>query len=159
LLLLIAELQGSFWGKVGMTTEVHDGAIGNNNLIRVIINDPGMRDYVYQYLRSELGQTLLLRNVYGTNQDHIEPDDVKDIPVLVPREAGDYQLITNPVREVVQLRERAAILDQQASTELDRLLTNAFRRVVLKCLLRFIARKKVDWPAGATMRVPIRICS
>jgi type I restriction enzyme M protein len=66
-----------------MTTAEHDGSVGNNNLIRVVIDDPALRSYVYQFLRSDLGQTLLLRNVYGTNQDHIEPDDVKDMPIPV----------------------------------------------------------------------------
>lgn len=117
---------GKLLGKVGMTTNVHDGAVGNNNLIRVIIEDPVKRDYVYQFLRSELGQALLLRNVYGTNQDHIEPDDVKDIQVPILKNINQLSQITDRVREVVQLRERSSTLDLEATNGLKELLQGAF---------------------------------
>jgi type I restriction enzyme M protein len=119
---------GKLLGKVGMTTAEHDGTIGNNNMIRVVIDDPALRAYVYQFLRSDLGQTLLLRNVYGTNQDHIEPDDVKDIPIPLPHELQRLSRIADRVQEVVQLRERAATLDREAITELDRLMRDAFEQ-------------------------------
>lgn len=119
---------GKLLGKVGMTTALHEGAVGNNNMIRVVISDPVKRDYVYQFLRSDLGQALLLRNVYGTNQDHIEPDDVKDIQVPFPRDLNQLSNITNPVREVVELRERSARLDEEATNGFKQLLQGAFAR-------------------------------
>lgn len=119
---------GKLLGKVGMTTALHDGAVGNNNMIRVVISDPVKRDYVYQFLRSDLGQALLLRNVYGTNQDHIEPDDVKDIQVPLPRDLDQLSRIINPVREVVELRERSARLDEEATNNFKQLLQGAFAR-------------------------------
>lgn len=117
---------GKLLGRVGMTTAVHEGAVGNNNLIRIVIEDPVRRDYVYQFLRSELGQTLLLRNVYGTNQDHIEPDHVKDIPIPIPRDSRRLEAMASRVREVVGLRERAARLDQEASEAVSDLMRSAF---------------------------------
>jgi type I restriction enzyme M protein len=102
---------GKLLGKVGMVTAVQDGAIGNNNLIRVVIENPALRDYIYQFLRSELGQALLLKNVYGTNQDHIEPEDAKDVPIPIPRDEARLALIHEQVRRLHQLREDAATLD------------------------------------------------
>jgi type I restriction enzyme M protein len=102
---------GKLLGRVGMTTAVHEETVGNNNLIRVVIDDPALRDYVYQFLRSELGQQLLLRNVYGTNQDHIEPDDVKDIPIPIPRDESEIEAIHARVRRLTELREETATLD------------------------------------------------
>ena len=119
---------GKLLGRVSMTTGVHEGAVGNNNLIRVVIEDPIVRDYVYQFLRSELGQTLLLRNVYGTNQDHIEPDHVKDIPIPIPRDTERLAAIAQRVREVVELRERAAVLDKEATDQLETVLRTALAR-------------------------------
>ena len=110
---------GKLLGRVGITTSFHEGAIGNNNLIRIIIEDPAKRAYVYQFLRSQIGQALLLRNVYGTNQDHIEPDDVKDIPIPLPRDAARLMRIHEKVQQVNELRERAAQLDAEANIELD----------------------------------------
>ena len=92
---------GKLLGRVGMTTTDHEGAIGNNNLIRVIIDDPEKRDYTYRFLRSDLGQKLILRNVYGTNQDHVEPDDVKNIPIAIPHCGQTLQEIHETVRRVM----------------------------------------------------------
>ena len=117
---------GKLLGKVGMATAVHGGAVGNNNMIRVVINDPARRAYVYQFLRSDLGQTLLLRNVYGTNQDHIEPEDVKNVPIPFPRDISRLTAIQTHVSDVIRLREQAAQLDSSASQELDSLLQVAF---------------------------------
>lgn len=112
---------GKLLGRVGMTTAQHDGTIGNNNMIRIIIDDPARRAYVYQFLRSSIGQELLSRNVYGTNQDHIEPDDVKDIPIPLPRDAARLANVQQRVGRVIELREEAARLDEEASAELDRI--------------------------------------
>lgn len=125
---------GKLLGRVGMTTAVHDGALGNNNLIRVVITDPVRRDYVYQFLRSDLGRTLLLRNVYGTNQDHIEPDDVKNIPIPLPRDLGRLEAIHRQVRQVTELREQAAQIDKAANTELDHLFGSAMQATGLSPL-------------------------
>jgi type I restriction enzyme M protein len=109
---------GKLLGKVGMVTAVHEGAIGNNNLIRVVIENPMLRDYVYQFLRSELGQVLLLKNVYGTNQDHIEPEDAKDVPIPIPRDEAKLAAIHEQVRRLSQVREEAAQLDYRVRANL-----------------------------------------
>jgi len=125
---------GKLLGRVGMTTALHEGSIGNNNLIRVMISDPALRSYVYQFLRSPLGQSLLLRNVYGTNQDHIEPDDVKDIPIPIPRDTERLTRIYDRVREVSSLRERANQLDQEATGEMVQLFQEIETNEVVETL-------------------------
>lgn len=121
---------GKLMGRVGLTTAVHDGAVGNNNnMIRVIIDDPTLRYYVYQFLRSPIGQALLLRNVYGTNQDHIEPDDVKDIPIPIPKQMDRVGAITDRVQECISLRERAAAIDGEATDALNSFLYSSFTEI------------------------------
>lgn len=116
---------GKLLGRVGMTTKEHEGAIGNNNMIRVIISDPVRRDYVYQFLRSDLGQKLILRNVYGTNQDHVEPDDVKNMAIPIPRARARLEAIHQTVREVATLNYQARTLDEQAGANLESILKDA----------------------------------
>ena len=116
---------GKLLGRVGMTTEEHDGTIGNNNMIRVIITDPIRRDYVYRFLRSDLGQKLILRNVYGTNQDHVEPDDVKNIAIPIPRDRRRLEAIHRTVREVAKLNYQARALDEKADADLKSILQDA----------------------------------
>ena len=114
---------GKLLGRVGMATEEHDGQIANNNLIRVVISDPLERAYVYQFLRSSLGQDLLLSNVYGTNQDHIEPEDVKNIPIPFPSDAASLDEISQGVTDLLGLRDRVRQLDQAVALEFETLFS------------------------------------
>ncbi len=95
----------------------------------MVIADPAKRAYVYQFLRSEIGQVLLLRNVYGTNQDHIEPDDVKDIPIPLPADGNRLTRIHGMVQQISQLREQANALDAEARDELDGIFSNVLASV------------------------------
>lgn len=72
-------------GRVTYALNQHDGHVATNNLIRVVINDLALRGYVYQFLKSEIGQSLMLKNAYGTNQEHLEPDVIGEIPVPIPK--------------------------------------------------------------------------
>ena len=72
-------------GRVTYSLTEHDGVIATNNLIRVIIEDVNLRGYVYEFLRNEMGQKLMLMNSYGTNQEHLEPADIANIPIPIPK--------------------------------------------------------------------------
>ncbi len=61
-------------GRVIYATNYHDGAVGTNNLIRVVIEDEALRGYVFQFLLSPMGQHQLKANIYGAIVDHIEPE-------------------------------------------------------------------------------------
>jgi Type I restriction-modification system methyltransferase subunit len=72
-------------GRVTYALSQHNGHVATNNLIRVVIDDLALRGYVYQFLKSEIGQSLMLKSAYGTNQEHLEPDVIGEIPVPVPK--------------------------------------------------------------------------
>jgi len=38
---------------------MHDGYMATNNLIRIVIEGECLRGYVYQFLRNDIGQTVL----------------------------------------------------------------------------------------------------
>ena len=71
-------------GRVVYATNHHDGAVGTNNLIRVVVEDEALRGYVYQFLLSPMGQNQLRANIYGAIVDHLEPDDVKRVIIPLP---------------------------------------------------------------------------
>lgn len=73
-------------GRVSYALNQHDGHVATNNLIRVVIEDENLRGYVYQFLRSEIGQSLMLKNAYGTNQEHLEPDVISDVLIPIPKD-------------------------------------------------------------------------
>jgi len=92
-----------------------DGAIGTDDLIRVVIKDDALRGYVYQFLLSELGQNQLKANVYGAIVDHVEPKDVKQIIVPVPDDGALVKAIGLRVLKGIELQEQAA--EQMADSQ------------------------------------------
>jgi type I restriction enzyme M protein len=94
-------------GRVVYATTYHDGAVGTNNLIRVVTKDDALRGYLYQFLSSELGQDQLKANIYGAIVDHIEPDDVKNVLVPVPTSRETLEKVGLPVIRSIELQERA----------------------------------------------------
>jgi len=95
-------------GRVVYATAYHDGAIGTDDLIRVVIKDPALRGYVYQFLLSELGQNQLKMNTYGAIVDHVEPKDVKLILIPVPNDQDVLKAIGLRVLRGIKLQEAAS---------------------------------------------------
>lgn len=105
-------------GRVVYATAYHHGAVGTNNLIRVVIEDEVLRGYVYQFLQSKLGQDQLRANVYGAIVDHIEPDDVKQIFVPVPRDQKTLESVGLPALRSTEFQEQAFIEQEISKIEL-----------------------------------------
>jgi len=94
-------------GRVVYATAYHEGAVGTNNVIRVVIQDEALRGYVYQFLLGPLGQNQLRQNIYGAIVDHIEPEDVKDVLIPVPTDRQLLEAIGLPVIRAMQMHELA----------------------------------------------------
>jgi type I restriction enzyme M protein len=105
-------------GRVVYGTAYHHGAVGTNNLIRVVIEDEVLRGYVYQFLQSKLGQHQLKANIYGAIVDHIEPDDVKQIFIPIPKDKATLESIGLPALRSVELQEQAFIEQEISKIEL-----------------------------------------
>lgn len=89
-------------GRVTYALQQHDGHVATNNLIRIIVDDLPMRGYLYEFLQSELGQSLMLKNAYGTNQEHLEPDIIAEIPIPVPKNHTVLEQIGNAVIQSIE---------------------------------------------------------
>lgn len=94
-------------GRVTYALNQHDNHVATNNLIRIIVDDPSLRGYLYEFLQSELGQSLMLKNAYGTNQEHLEPDIIADIPIPIPKDRGVVEQIGNAVIESIEELEKS----------------------------------------------------
>ncbi|MGI5906597.1 MAG: N-6 DNA methylase [Candidatus Pararuminococcus gallinarum] len=96
-------------GRVTYALSQHDGHVATNNLIRIIVDDIPLRGYLYEFLQSELGQSLMLKNAYGTNQEHLEPDIIAEIPIPVPKNRDILEQIGNSViRSIEELENSIA---------------------------------------------------
>ena len=110
-------------GRVDYLRAQHDGCVATNNLIRIVIEDEFLRGFVYQYLRGPIGQKLLKKNVYGTNQEHLEPYMVADILVPVPKDRRIVEDIGGMVIRGIESLEECARCETGASALMDQLVT------------------------------------
>lgn len=94
-------------GRVTYALQQHDGHVATNNLIRIVVEDASLRGYLYEFLQSELGQSLMLKNAYGTNQEHLEPDIIADIPIPVPKDKALVERIGKSVIDSIDELERS----------------------------------------------------
>lgn len=101
-------------GRVTYALSQHDGHVATNNLIRIVIDDIPLRGYIYEFLQSELGQSLMLKNAYGTNQEHLEPDIIADIPIPVPKERALLEQIGTSVIASIEELEKSISLRNAA---------------------------------------------
>ena len=92
-------------GRVTYALQQHNGHVATNNLIRIVVDDISLRGYLYEFLKSDLGQSLMLKNAYGTNQEHLEPDVIAEIPIPVPKERELIENIGNAVIRSIEEME------------------------------------------------------
>ena len=103
-------------GRVTYALSQHDGHVATNNLIRIVVEDEALRGYLYEFLQSELGQSLMLKNAYGTNQEHLEPDIIADIPIPLPKDKSIIEQIGNAVIKSIEELERSIASNNGAKT-------------------------------------------
>lgn len=105
-------------GRVTYALSAHDGHVATNNLIRVVIEDKHLRGYVYQFLKSDIGQALMLKNAYGTNQEHLEPDVISEIPIPVLRDKELEKHIGRNVLGAIEHFEKSLALTFQSELDI-----------------------------------------
>ena len=109
-------------GRVTYALSQHNGHVATNNLIRVVVDDIMLRGYLYEFLQSELGQSLMLKNAYGTNQEHLEPDIIADILIPVPKNRSIVEEIGKAVIDSIEKLESSVNLRIEADDKLHSLL-------------------------------------
>ena len=86
------------------------------------MDDLPLRGYLYEFLQSELGQSLMLKNAYGTNQEHLEPDIIADIPIPIPKDRTVVEQIGNAVIESIEELEKSISSGNAAKNLLNTIL-------------------------------------
>lgn len=71
-------------GRVAYITKQHEGIIASDDLIRIRIPDKKLRLYVYFFLQTNYAQDQMKINEYGSIQQHLEPNHVRDILIPIP---------------------------------------------------------------------------
>jgi hypothetical protein len=94
-------------GRIILVTQHLDNAIASDDLIRVIIPDEILRHYVYCYLLSKQSQDQLLRNEYGSIQQHLESIHVSNLLVPIPEDMAEIEAIVKQSKITLAKKEAA----------------------------------------------------
>lgn len=68
-------------GKVSYVSKTLDQKVFSHDLLRIDCKDTVDQGYVYTYLKSKIGNKILLSNRYGAVITHIEPEHLAEVPV------------------------------------------------------------------------------
>lgn len=68
-------------GKTALVNDVLDNQVFSHDLLRITFKEDYDLGYVYAFLNSDIGLTILRSNNYGAVVDHIEPEHLTRVPV------------------------------------------------------------------------------
>lgn len=68
-------------GKVSYVSKALDEKIFSHDLLRINCNNADDAGYIYAYLKSKVGNKILLTNSYGAVITHIEPEHLATVPI------------------------------------------------------------------------------
>ena len=68
-------------GKVSFVSNTLDNKIFSHDLLRINCIRPEDAGYIYAYLKSAVGNKILLTNSYGAVITHIEPEHLSSVPI------------------------------------------------------------------------------
>jgi type I restriction-modification system DNA methylase subunit len=109
-------------GRVTIVSKTLEGNILSDDLIRVLIEDPELRAFVFAFLRSPGGQDQMLRNEYGTVQQHLEPSHVADLQIPLPDDESELRRVMHTVTAAMKANEQAIQIGAQADAQMLELL-------------------------------------
>lgn len=108
-------------GRVVYVTDQLDGELISDDLIHVVIEDEKLRGYVYMFLKTDLAQKQLIRNEYGTIQQHIEPIHVREIIVPLLEDESILDSIGQTIINSIKAKEESINLEKTALKSFDEL--------------------------------------
>lgn len=109
-------------GRVAMITQLFDGAIVSDDLIRIRISDANIRNYVFSFLQTKFAVDQMLRNEYGSIQQHLEPEHVRNILVPVPADKAVFGKIAAGVAKLISTKEQLEQLNMKTKSDLESLI-------------------------------------
>lgn len=116
---------GGTFGKVSFVWNNFEGYCGSEHIIRVCANESEIDPaYLYAFLSSQYGYSLIIQLRHGALIDEIDPSDLGFILVPIPSKTHQKE-IGELVRQAYSLRAEAILLEDEAQKILTEALTNA----------------------------------
>jgi type I restriction-modification system DNA methylase subunit len=109
-------------GRVAIAGRTLVGKILSDDLIRVWIEKIELRALVFSFLRSPDGQNQMLRNEYGTVQQHLEPHHIADIQLPMPIDKEALNALLATVTAALEAHEHSVEMGAQADAQIGKML-------------------------------------
>lgn len=108
-------------GKVSFVSRTLANKIFSHDLLRIDCRNPDEAGYVYAFLKSRIGNKILLTNSYGAVITHIEPEHlatvpIPDAPVMLKKKIHDLIVRSYELRD-----ESNDLIDQATALLIDEL--------------------------------------
>jgi type I restriction enzyme S subunit len=107
-------------GNCTLVSKTLAGKVFSDDVIRVELKDPNEAGYLYAFLKTEIGNTLIQTNNYGAVVSHIEPEHLKKVPIPNPSPIIKTA-VHNLIAESFRLRDES----NEHMAEAERLLISA----------------------------------
>lgn len=108
-------------GNTAWATKQHAQKLASEDVIRIDPNNILRAGFVYAYLSSSYGHSLLTQGTFGAVIQHIEPDFVASL--LIPQFPAKFQeKVDNLIKESARLRDEATELLNEAVSEFEKKL-------------------------------------
>lgn len=109
-------------GRVAYATKRLVGVIVSDDMIRVRIKDEKLRLYAYAYLQSFAGYDQMIRNEYGSVQQHLEAKHISSILIPIPDDWKTVSTIVKAAQAMVAAKEKIEQSMTNMATEMTGLL-------------------------------------
>jgi type I restriction enzyme S subunit len=106
-------------GNVNLVPEHWHNWVMTHDIIRIIPADEDVSGYLYCWLNSEYGNTLIKRNDYGAVVPHIECEHINKVPVPILKNKEAMMQINRLVLDANKLRSESYYLEQAAINQLN----------------------------------------
>jgi type I restriction enzyme S subunit len=100
-------------GKPFFVTEKLENVVLSQNAIRIVPKKGAYSGYLYAYLSTYLGQTLVKKDKFGVTVKHIQPHHVSSV-IIPDIDQNIQKIIHKKIKKAFQLREEANELIKDA---------------------------------------------
>lgn len=108
-------------GKVSYVSKTLDDKIFSHDLLRIDCKEDIDQGYIYAYLKSDLGNKILLTNSYGAVITHIEPEHLATVPIPDAPKDTKKRIHTLIVQSYKLRDESNDLIDQATQLLIDEL--------------------------------------
>ncbi|MBK6485031.1 MAG: restriction endonuclease subunit S [Chitinophagaceae bacterium] len=121
---VLVVITGATIGKIAFWSYEGDYFLGGD-IVKFQTNSLSDNAFVYHFLRCSLMQTEIKRNITGTTNGHLAPEDISHLPIPVPlldkqKELAEH--ITSLRQQAQQLKDKTNELLKKASEEIEEIL-------------------------------------